>query len=303
MSTSEVKLWLKGQILPVSEAKINVLSPTSQFGANVFEGIRGYWSGQQLYIFKLEEHIERLQQSIKLMRIQSNYTNQDFEDAILSVVRANKFKGDVAIRQTVFIDGFGNWASDGPVEMFVAPILKNREDPEEIGRSVMISSWERISERCMSPKVKMGANYMNSRLAQMEAKMNGYDTSIFLNNRGTVSEGPGSCVFAVINGVVYTPPMTSSILNSITRKAMIHLMREEMLLEVVEREIDRSELYLADEVFFVGTAVEVIHAKSIDKISIGDGSIGKVTKILKELYLDVCRNKHTKYANWLTPVY
>ncbi|WP_305461452.1 aminotransferase class IV [Photobacterium leiognathi] len=148
---------------------------------NVFEGLRGYWSekDKQLYIFKLEEHCERLLKSIKMVRFECDYTVDFLKNAILDVVKANNFLEDIAIRQTVFVDGFGNWLATGPVDMFIAPIAKGRQLIDKDGISCCISSWERISDKCLPPKIKMGANYMNSRLGQMEAHRNGYDMYYF----------------------------------------------------------------------------------------------------------------------------
>lgn len=303
MSSKEQLIWFKGSIVPVSEAKINVLSPTSQFGANVFEGLRAYWNDGQLYIFRLEEHVKRLQESIRMMRFNSNFSDDFLKKSLISTIRENEFKEDIAVRQTVFLDGFGSWASLDEVDMFIAPIAKGRQDPNVEGMSCTISSWERISERVMSPKVKMGANYMNSRLAQLEAKRNGYDTGIFLNNRGTVSEGPGSCLFMIKDGKVITPPCIASILDSITRATLITLISDNLGYQVVEREIDRSELYVADELFLAGTAVEVVHLKSIEKLTINNEKIGPVTQKIKDMYFDVVRGFNEDYKHWLTPVY
>lgn len=303
MSSKEQLIWFKGNIVPVSEAKINVLSPTSQFGANVFEGLRAYWNDGQLYIFRLEAHVKRLQESIRMMRFDSDFSDDFLKKSLILTIKENAFKEDIAVRQTVFLDGFGSWASLGEVDMFIAPIAKGRQDPGVGGMSCTISSWERISERVMSPKVKMGANYMNSRLSQLEAERNGYDTGIFLNSRGTVSEGPGSCLFMVKDRKVITPPSTASILDSITRATLIELISDELDYQIVEREIDRSELYVADELFLAGTAVEIVHLKSIEKLAINNGKIGPVTQQIKDMYFDVVRGSNDNYKHWLTPVY
>lgn len=299
-------IWFKGNIVPIDEAKINVLSPTSQFGLNVFEGLRAYWNKleQQLYIFKLEEHTKRLQQSLKMMRFNSNFTNEFLNQSVIDIIKANNFKEDIVCRQTVFLDGFGSWASVDNVEMFIAPMAKGRAYPaSKVGIDVCISSWERISDKTMSPKIKMGANYMNSRAGQMEAVRNGYDSTIFLNDNGKVSEGPGSCLFMVRDGKLITPPLTASILESITRDTIINIARDELKLKVIERDIDRTELYIADEVFMCGTAVEIVPVLSIDRLDIGNASKGKITSKLEKLYFDIVRGYKEKYKKWLTPIY
>ena len=225
-------------------------------------------------------------------------------DSLLATVKANSFKEDIACRQTIFLDGFGSWSSTGPVDMFITPIEKGRQySSSKLGLNACISSWERIGENSLSPKIKMGANYMNSRAGQMEAKRNGYDLAIFLNNRGTVAEGPGSCLFMVRDGKLITPPITASILESITRQTVIDLAVNDLNLVVEEREVDRTELYIADEVFMCGTAMEIVPVFNVDQVIVGTGQIGDVTCSLRELYFRVVRGDLLKYVHWLTPVY
>jgi len=305
-NSAERLIWFKGDIMPVSEAKINVLSPSSQFGANVFEGLRAYWNDEdeQLYIFKLSDHINRLLQSIKMMRFECNYSADFLRQSVLDIIRANKFKEDIAVRQTIFLDGFGSWASTDPTDMFIAPIEKGRQYPvEKVGIECCVSSWERISDKSMSPKIKMGANYMNSRMGQMEAVRNGYDSTIFLNDQGKVSEGPGSCIFIVRAGQLITPPVTASILESITRATIIDIARNDLKLNVVERDIDRTELYIADEIFLCGTAVEIVPVIGVDRLPVGEANKGLVTQRVEQLYFNIVRGYSNEYKIWLTPVY
>jgi branched-chain amino acid aminotransferase len=292
-------------MVAIENAKINVLSPTCQFGANVFEGLRAYWniSEKQLYVFKLSKHINRLQNSMKMLELESTFTNAFLQQSVIDIIQANKFQEDLVCRQTVFLDGFGNWSATGPVEMFIAPMAKGRYYEKSQGLDVCISSWERINEKSLSPKIKMGANYMNSRMGQLEAVRNGYDSAIFLNQEGTVSEGPGSCVFIVKDGVLITPPLTASILESITRSTIIDIARDDLGLQVIERDVEKSELYIADEVFMCGTAVEIVPVFSVDKVQVGQGVEGGVTLNIKNLYLQIVRGKVKKYKKWLTPVY
>lgn len=305
MSNDERLIWFKGNIVSIDRAKINVLSPTSQFGANVFEGLRAYWSisEKQLYVFRLPEHIDRLQRSMKMLEFDVVFTNAFLQQSVIDVIQANNFQEDLVCRQTVFLDGFGSWSAIGPVEMFIAPMAKGRYYEKSQGIDVCISSWERINEKSLSPKIKMGANYMNSRMGQLEATRNGYDSAIFLNQEGTVSEGPGSCVFIVKDGKLITPPLTASILDSITRSTIIDIARDDLNLEVIERDVERSELYIADEVFMCGTAVEIVPVFSVDKTQVGMGTKGGVTSDIKNLYLQIVRGKVEKYRKWLTPVY
>ena len=299
-------LWLGGKVIHIDDATINVLSPTAQFGANVFEGIRCYWNEEQeqLYAFRLPEHYKRLQDSMKMFRMKSKYSSEELKEALVQVIEANGYKEDLAVRQTVFIDGFGSWNSTEPVNMFVAPIPKSRSPhPSKSGLKCCISSWERISDKNISPKVKVGANYINSRMAQMEAIENGYDSALLMNNQGKVAEGPGSCLFIVRDDVLITPPITASILESITRLTIIELAKNELDMKVVERDIDRTELYMCDEAFLCGSAIEIMPVLSVDRLSIGNEMPGSVTEAIKEIYLKVVSGELETYSKWLTPIY
>jgi branched-chain amino acid aminotransferase len=299
-------IWLGGKIVNIEEATINVLSPTSQFGANVFEGIRCYWNEdkQQLFAFRLPEHYKRLKNSMKMFRMEDKYSVDEMKQGLIDVIVANGYQEDIAVRQTVFLDGFGSWSSKGPINMFIAPIPKGRTlNPSKPGLKCCISSWERISDKSMSPKVKVGANYINSRMAQLEALENGYDSAIFLNDQGKVAEGPGSCLFIVRDGVLITPPVTASILESITRETIIELAKNVLDIEVVERDIDRTELYISEEIFLCGSAMEVVPVLNVDGISVGNGTPGNNTETIKEIYLKVVSGENENYFNWLTPIY
>lgn len=299
-------IWFKGKIMLVSEANINILSPTCQFGANVFESLRCYWNEEdnQLYGFKINEHMKRLINSVKLIRFESKYSLNDLINSFYDIVKANNYKEDIVVRQTIFLSGFGSWSSTGPTEMFIAPIPKGRHySKEKPGISCCTSSWERINDRSLSPKIKTGANYINSRMGQLEAIRNGYDSTIFLNNQGKVSEGPGACIFIVRNGELATPPISASILESITRTTIIDIAREDLRLKVIERDVDRTELYLADEIFLCGTSTEITPVLSMEKLSVGTGKKGDITNNLHELYFKIVRGKVNKYKKWLTPIY
>lgn len=300
-------IWFKNQIINVNDAFINVLAPTSQFGLNVFEGIPCYWNDdkKQLYAFRLKEHYERLLKSAKLLQLDNKFTVEDFQKALIDTVKANEYDENLSVRQTLFVDGFGSWGSEGPVEMFVAPIPRGRTSAEynKKGLNCCITSWRRISDDNLSPRIKCGANYINSRAGQREALRNGYDTCIFLNALGKVAEGPGSCFFMVKNGILITPQLTDSVLESITRDTIIQLAKNELGLRVEERTIDRTEVYLADEAFLCGSAMEVTPVLSIDRYSIGNAQNGKITEQIHKLYVDCAMGKVQSRLNWLTPIY
>lgn len=300
------RIWFKGEILNVNDAKVNILAPTSQFGLNVFEGIPCYWNDEekQLYAFRLKDHYNRLIQSAKLIQLDCKYTKEDFKKALIDVIKANEYDENLSVRQTLFVDGFGSWGSEGPVEMFVAPISRGRTSTEynKKGLNVCVTSWRRISDENLSPRIKCGANYINSRVGQREALRNGYDTCLFLNEAGKVAEGPGSCFFIIKDGAVITPMLTDSVLESITRDTVILLAKDKGY-KVVERTIDRTELYTCDEAFFCGSAMEITPVLSIDKYIIGTEDTGVITKDLHLAYLDAVRGKSEKFKDWVTPIY
>lgn len=300
------RIWFKGEILNVNDAKINVLAPTSQFGLNVFEGIPCYWNEEerQLYAFRLQAHYERLLRSAKLIQLDCKYTIEDFTKALVDVVKANEYKENLSVRQTLFVDGFGSWGSEGPVEMFVAPIPRGKTSAEynKKGLNCCVTSWRRISDETLSPRIKCGANYINSRVGQREALRNGYDTCIFLNEFGKVAEGPGSCFFMVKDGCIITPLLTDSVLESITRDSIIKIAKANGY-KVVERTIDRTELYTCDEAFLCGSAMEITPVLSIDKYVIGNGDTGAITKDLHITYLKIAQGKDSSFKDWVSSIY
>ena len=300
-------IWFKGQIMNVNDAKVNVLSPTSQFGLNVFEGIPCYWNDEQkqLYAFRLSEHYDRLIRSAKLIQLNSPYTKDDYKKALVDTVKANEYDENLSVRQTLFVDGFGSWGSEGPVEMFVAPIPRGRTSAEynKKGLNCCFTSWRRISDENLSPRIKCGANYINSRVGQREALRNGYDTCLFLNEVGKVAEGPGSCFFMVKGDTLITPRLTDSVLESITRDTVIKLATEVLGMKFVERTIDRTEVYMADEAFLCGSAMEVTPIYTVDRYPIGTGEQGVWTKKIHLKYLDCAQGKLEQYQNWLTAIY
>lgn len=300
---SERLIWFKGDLLHVNSAKINVLAPTAQFGLNVFEGIPCYWNEKekQLYAFRLNDHYDRLIRSARLIQIDCPFSKEELRKALVYVVRANEYDENLSVRQTLFVDGFGSWGGDGPTEMFVAPIPRRSTSVEynKIGLNVCITSWSRISENALSPRIKCGANYINSRQGQKEALRNGYDTCLFLNEYGKVSEGPGSCFFMIRDRKVITPSFTDAVLESITRDTVIQLAKS-LGYEVIERTIDRTEVYTADEAFLCGSAMELTPVLSIDKFELGEGEI---TKELHKVYVDTARGINKEFKEWLTPIY
>ncbi|MDD5173078.1 MAG: branched-chain amino acid transaminase [Patescibacteria group bacterium] len=295
-------VWLAGKIISSQEAKISILSPTCQYGLNVFEVIRCYLDkkNDQLLAFRLRDHLLRLFRSAKIMRIKPKYTINEIQSIFIKTVAANKYKEDITVRIVLFINESGSWNSEYKGELLISPISRGRTHGFKTGISCCISSWERINDKCLPPRIKTGANYINGRMAQLEAINNKYDSALFLNNKGNLSEAPGSCIFIVKENKLITPPITASILESVTRDSIIKISQEELGISIVERDIDRTELYPCDEVFLCGTTMEIVPVISVDRIRIGNGKIGPITKTIRQKYFNVIKGKINKYKGWVT---
>jgi len=292
-------IWLAGNIISNQKAKISILSPTCQYGLNVFEVVRCYLDkkNNQLLAFRLKDHLQRLFRSAKIMRIKPKYTINEIQKAFIKTVSLNKYKEDITVRIVLFINESGSWNSEYKGELLISPAPRGRSFKK--GITCCVSSWERINDKSLPPRVKTGANYINGRMAQLEAITNGYDSALFLNNKGNLSEAPGSCIFIIKQGKLITPPLTASILDSITRDTIIKISEKELKIPTIERNIDRTELYTCDETFLCGTTMEIVPIISIDKIKIGQAKEGKLTKIIKQKYFDVVMGKINIYKKWI----
>jgi branched-chain amino acid aminotransferase len=300
-------LWWNGERRRWEDATIHVTELGWSTVGAVFEGIRAYAAdnGEEMHIFRLREHLERLERSMRLVRLPLEYSLDVLTDAIVDLLRANQTREDTYIRPLAYAANtsgkrFAQLGHDAALLINTSPMPSHVKTGAT--QSAKVSSWRRISEDVMPPRVKNLSNYRNSQLAGMEARMDGYDTAILLNHHGKVAEGPGACVMLVAGNELVTPELGSGILESITRDALIVLAREVLGLEVIEREVDRTELYLADEVFTCGTAAEVTPIVSVDKFTIGDGAIGPVTRALESAFDDVLRGRDPRYAHWRTTV-
>ncbi len=300
-------LWWNGERRRWQDATIHVTElGWSTIGA-VFEGIRAYANDEtgELNVFRLQEHLERLARSMKLVRLPLRYSLATLTEVVLDLLRANDVHEDTYIRPLAYTDNSYTRRYDRP-DSESALLIDTKPMATHLGTGLTIrahvSSWRRISEDVMPPRVKNLSNYRNGQLARMQAQIDGYDTSLLLNLQGKVSEAPGACVMLVRDGKLITPDLTSGILESITRDALIVLARDELGLAIEERMVDRTELYVADEVFLCGTAAEVSPVVSVDRYDIGSGQIGPITRQLDRLLLDVLRGRVARYAVWLTPV-
>lgn len=295
--------WLNGAIVPWEECVLHGRSQGAMWGANVFEGVRAYWleADRQLSMFRLEDHLARLRRSLKCIRMRVDYTDADVERACVDLLRANEFAEDVHLVVVAYLASDTVWRTEG-TGMHVTAVPVPRSDAYTSGVSACISSWRRIADDTMPPRVKVGANYHNSRLAQEEAARNGFDTTILLNQRGTLAEAPGSCLVMVRDGALVTPPGTSGVLEGITLATVEELAAHELGIGLERREIDRTELYVADEAFICGTLVEIQPIVSVDRLEIGTGAPGELTRTLQGLYERAVR-ADPPYRRWATPVY
>ena len=308
---AETAKWISrnGEVVPWEKATIHVNSVGHASVAAIFEGIKAYWNekDEDLYVFRLTEHLQRFLASIKMVRYGFDYTLDDLRSAVLGLLRKNEYRQDVYVRPYVFQAGIvRELLQPEPgkrTELIIDswPFTSYR-DPE-YALDVCVSSWTRIADNVLPPRLKCFSNYHNGRLAAMEATVNGYDWPILLDAQGKVTEGPGACLAMVRGGTVVTPPITSSILESITRDCIGTVVRDVLGMRLKERVIDRTELYLADEVFFLGTGWEIMPAKSVDRLPVGDGAVGRVTQQIRIAYANIVRGIDTRYPEWRTPVW
>jgi branched-chain amino acid aminotransferase len=298
-------LNMNGTIIPYEDARVHVLSTAMKYAASVYEAMRAYWSDadQQLYVFRLREHLRRLERSAKIARIPLPADAARFEREVLESIRANDLHEDLHVRLIVFVDtDDGGLASREPVGYVIAPIPTTRYF-ESAGLHVAVSSWHRTADNAIPARVKAAANYQNSRLALLQAKTDGYDDAIMINSDGSVAEGPGYTLFLVRDDQPMTPSVTSNILEGVTRSTLLTLFPESLGVTVEQREIDRTELYVADEAFFTGTAAEVTPILSVDRRPVGEGVMGPLTAKVRDAYFRAVRDGSAPHPEWRTPVY
>jgi len=308
MAKSAPFVWLDGKLVPWEQATLHIATECVLRGENVFEGERAYWNEaqQELFVFRHAEHIARLRQGARIMRMTIPYSDAEIEAACMSLIRACGYRGNVHFRPVAYF-AEGELTDYLPEEirtgMFILAFSKPTTKAVTQGVRSCVSTWRRNSDLASPSRIKSGANYHNSRLAYIDARLNGFQVPILLNEAGKVAEGPGACFMMVRKGKLITPPVTADILESITRDTLIELAQAELGLEVVERDIDRTELYVCDEAFFCGSGHEVSPINSIDHYPVGTGEPGSITRQLQKLYFDVVTGTVPKYRHWLTPVY
>lgn len=297
-------VWFDGKFVKAEEARVSVMTHAIHYGTSVFEGLRGYWNSKNLYIFRLQDHIKRFRNSGKVYSISLRFTDKQIADAIIGLCKKNNVRESCYIRPFYFVGQYGinlhvteKSPTHAAVVMFPFGDLFNKN-----GIKAGISSWRRIHDISTPPLAKMGGNYLNSILATQECKRNGYDEAILLDHLGNISEAPGENIFIIRDEKLLTPSSSSSALEGITKDSVIKIARD-LGYETVERDIPRTEIYFADEVFLTGTAAEITPIVSVDGKSVGNGKAGKLTQKIQSTYSEIVMGRNKKHSSWITSVY
>jgi branched-chain amino acid aminotransferase len=298
--------FFRKQFIPLSEAKIGLMTNFIHYGTGAFEGIRGNWNEdqKQIYLFRLKEHFERLLNGCKVLKIELPFSVEDLCRQTVELVARSGFKENVYIRPVAYksTEAMGVRLHNLEADYFSFVMPWGRYLDTDKCR-VGVSSWRRPGGNFASPQSKITGGYINSAFAKTEAHDNGYDEAIVLNEYGRVAEGSGENIFLVIDGKLVTPGIYENILTGITRSSVIEIAKKELGIETIERPVERTELYSAKEAFFTGTAAHIAPIAEVDHRLVGDGEIGPVTRELQALYFDIIVGKNPKYLNWCTPVY
>lgn len=309
MSTLPGYAFFKGKIVPYSEAKVGVMTHGLNYGTGAFGGIRGYWNEdeEQLFVFRPFDHFHRFLQSAKLMWMDLGYSEEDLVNILLDLVRAEGYRQDCYVRPLVYMSDeiIGVRLNNLTPELTIFAVPFGRYVQNEEGAHVTVSSWRRVDDNAIPARGKITGAYINSAFIKTDALLNGFDEAVVLTRDGHVSEGSAENFFMLRDGVVYTPPVKDNILEGITRRTVMTLLRDDLGVDVLERSIDRTELYIADELWFTGTGVQIAAITRIDHREVGShrGKMGPLVGELRDLYFDVVRGKVPKYRHWNAPVY
>jgi branched-chain amino acid aminotransferase len=306
-STPELWAFFRGELVPLRDARISVMTHAFNYGTAVFEGIRAYWNPDrsQLYALDVIPHFERIMQSARLLHMEVPYTPKQLADQTLAMLRRDGLHEDMYVRPIIYKSsetiGVRLHNLDADVVIFAIPFGQYIDT--EGGIRAMVSSWRRTDDNAIPARGKITGAYVNGALAKSEAQMNGFDEAIVLTQEGHVSEGSAENLFIVKGGRLVTPPVTDNILEGITRRRLMSMARERLEVPVEERSIDRTELYTADEVFLCGTGAQISPVVEIDRRPVGSGIPGPITKQLHDIYFGAVRGREDAYLDWLTPVY
>ncbi|MCH1612742.1 MAG: branched-chain-amino-acid transaminase [Flavobacteriales bacterium] len=295
---------INGNLMPLDKAKVSITAPGLSYAALVFEGIRAYWNDKlnELFIFRLNEHLTRFTNSMKLLKFSEFPDTDTIRNDIFKNLKANKYQEDIYIRLQGYLDDWGEMAVRTPVSTSIVSYPRPRAVAFKDGKNFTVSSWQRLDDNASPPRIKASANYLNSRLASIQAKESGYDGGIMLTANGKVSEGPGGCIFIIRNGTLITSSITSGILESITRDSIIEISKKYKL-KIETREVDRTELYIAEEIFYCGTGQEIMPILSVDKMLAGDGKPGEITRFLQDKFTEIVRGNNDEFKEWVCPIY
>jgi branched-chain amino acid aminotransferase len=307
VNLGEITVYAGGSFRAYDDAKVGLLTHGLQYGTGCFEGIRGYWvpEERELFLMQLREHYDRLAISAKILLMQLPHTTDELIEITTQLCARNRFETDVYLRPCIFkaAEDVGVRLHNVPEMFAIIPVPFTRYLDTSEGLKAGTSSWRRADDSAAPPRAKITGLYVNSALAKSEAVANGFDEAILLSHEGHVAEGSAENIFLVKGGVLYTPDPSQNVLEGCTRRSIMQIAQDEFGIPIVERSIDRSELYGADEVFFTGTAAGVVFVQSVDRRIVGDGKIGPITKRLADYYERIVRGKEPKYANWLTRTY
>ncbi|HET9030033.1 MAG TPA: branched-chain amino acid transaminase [Candidatus Aquilonibacter sp.] len=307
MDLSAITVFINGEFRRYDDAKVGLLTHGLQYGTGCFEGIRGYWEPgeEELYLVLLRDHYDRLKISAKILTMELPHSVDELIDITVDLVRRNNFRTDIYLRPCIFkaAEDIGVRLHNVPDTFAIIPVPFTSYLDTSKGLSVCVSSWRRADDTMAPPRAKITGLYVNSALAKSEAVGNGYDEAILLSHDGHVAEGSAENLFIVRNGALYTPDPSQNVLEGCTRRAIMTIAQEQLGLPVIERSIDRGELYAAEELFFTGTAAGIAHITSIDRRTVGDGSIGPISKKLSDFYQRAVRGQAPAYAQWVTATY
>ena len=298
-------IYLNGAFVPDGEARIDLLSVAVKYAGLVFEGIVAHLdqAGKEVLLFRLGDHVARLLQSMRILRFAHDYSAEHLADVVIETLRRNEVRRDAHIRLNAFVEGRGPVETMGPIGLACSVAFRPERTLDDKVCRAAVSSWRRIDDSSMPPRVKTAANYSNGRLALLQAKADGYDEVVLLNQAGKVAEASSSCLFIVRDGVLATPARSNNILESITRDSIVRLMGRDLGVAVAEREIDRTELYVAEEAFICGSGYEVAPVVAVDGLEIGGGQPGPLTRRAWQLYEAALRGGDAGHRDWLTPVW
>lgn len=300
-------VYFNKQFVPLSEAKVSIRTNALHYGSGVFEGIRAYWNAteQQLFVFRLPEHYERMVSNCKVLKLKLDHDAKELCAITVDLLRRNQPREDTYIRPIAYIssEGLGPKLIGYETGFAIYTIPLGDYIDTSVGIKVGFSSWRRISDNTIPARCKVTGGYVNSALARTEAMEQGYDEALFLTQDGFASEGSAENLFLVRSGTLVTPDRSQDILEGITRDTLLTVCREELGLTVTERQVGRTELYVADEVFLCGTGAQVAPVIQVDRRPVGSGKMGPITARIQQLYFEVVKGKHPKYRHWCTPVY